>query len=189
LRCRGSRQPPSSNTLSSCDTSSLLGYLHHRLSLLQHYSQWTSESGTPELSVYLSLAAGSSDVSVPELHSYSDGVHSTSSAQTSPSLGHSFHQLECLLQRADWSASSLAHYSCDFFRDVSFRDYRSSCVRGRDYRDCAVVSCFDRSSHSWYFLGSGDRDWSYCCYFIFSSSTCSTDPDCFTVTSIYRGLA
>jgi hypothetical protein len=38
LRCRGSRQPPSSNILSSCDTSSRLGYLHHRLSLLQHYS-------------------------------------------------------------------------------------------------------------------------------------------------------
>jgi hypothetical protein len=38
LRCRGSRQPPSSSILSSCDTLSLLGYLHHRLSLLLHYS-------------------------------------------------------------------------------------------------------------------------------------------------------
>jgi hypothetical protein len=38
LRCRGSRQPPSSSILSSCDTLSLLGYLHHRLSLLQHYN-------------------------------------------------------------------------------------------------------------------------------------------------------
>jgi hypothetical protein len=38
LRCRGSRQPPSSSILSSYDTSSLLGFLHHRLFLLQHYS-------------------------------------------------------------------------------------------------------------------------------------------------------
>jgi hypothetical protein len=44
-----------------------------------------------QFTVYLSPAAGASDVLVPELHSYSDGVHSTSSAQTSPSLGHSFH--------------------------------------------------------------------------------------------------
>jgi hypothetical protein len=174
LRCRGSKQPPSSSTLSSYDTSSLLGYLHHRLSLLQHYSQWTSESGTTEVPVYLSLAAGASNFSVLELHSYSDRVHSTSSAQTSPSLGHSFHRLECLLQRADWSADSLAHHSCDFFRDVSFRDCRSSYVRGRDYRECVIVSCFNISSHSWYFSGSGDRDCSYYCYFIFSSCTCST---------------
>jgi hypothetical protein len=151
--------------------------------------QWTSESGTAKLSVYLSLAAGSSDVSVLKLYSYSDGVHSTSSAQTSPSLGHSFHRLECLLQRADWTADSLAHHSCDLFRDVSFRDCRSSNVRSRDYRDCAIVSCFDTSSHSWCSLGLSDRDCSYCCYFIFSSCTCSTDPDCFTTTSIYRGLA
>jgi hypothetical protein len=38
LRCRDSRQPTSSSILSSCDTSSLLGFLLHRLSLLQHYS-------------------------------------------------------------------------------------------------------------------------------------------------------
>jgi hypothetical protein len=37
--------------------------------------QWTSESGTTELSVYLSPAAGASHVLVPKLHSYSDGVH------------------------------------------------------------------------------------------------------------------
>jgi hypothetical protein len=151
--------------------------------------QWTSESGTTEFSVYLSPAAGSLDVSVPELHSYLDGVHSTSSAQTSPSLRHSFHRLECLLQHADWSADSLAHHSCDFFRDVSFWDCHSSCVRGWDYRDCAIISCFDRSSHSWYFSDSGDRDCSYCCYYIFSSCTCSTHLDCFTATSIYRGSA
>jgi hypothetical protein len=36
---RGSKQPSSSSILSSCDTSSLLGFLHHRLSLLRHYSQ------------------------------------------------------------------------------------------------------------------------------------------------------
>jgi hypothetical protein len=41
---------------------------------------WTSESGPAELSVHLTPAAGASDVSVPELHSYSDGVYSTSSA-------------------------------------------------------------------------------------------------------------
>jgi hypothetical protein len=51
--------------------------------------QWTSESGTAEFSVYLSPAAGASNVSVFELHSYSDGVYSTSSAETSPPLRHS----------------------------------------------------------------------------------------------------
>jgi hypothetical protein len=91
LRCRGSRQPPSSSILSSCDTLSLLEYLHHRLSLLLHYSPVDLRVRAAELSIQFSLAAGSSDLSVPELYSYLDGVHSTSSAQTSPSNRHSFH--------------------------------------------------------------------------------------------------
>jgi hypothetical protein len=38
-------------------------------------------------------------VSVPRLHSYSDGIHSTGSAQASPSDWHSiFYGLECVLQ-------------------------------------------------------------------------------------------
>jgi hypothetical protein len=39
------------------------------------------------------------------------------------------------------------------------------------------------------FSGSGDRDCSYCCYYVFSFCSCSIDPDCFTATCIYRGLA
>jgi hypothetical protein len=151
--------------------------------------QWTSESGTTEFSVYLSPAVGPSYLLVTELHSYSDRVHSTSSTQTSSFVGYSFHRLECLLQRVDWSADTLAHHCCDLFRDIGFRDCGSSSVRDRDYRDSAIVSCLDRSSHSWCFSGSGDRDCSYYCYYIFSSCTCSTNPDRFTATCIYRGSA
>jgi hypothetical protein len=185
LRCRGRRQPPSSSILSSCETSSLLGYLHHRLSLLQHYSPVDFRVRDSRA---FSLPLPSSRflrLFSPRATLLFRGVHSTSSAQTSPSLEHSFH----LLQRADWSVDTLAHHCCDLFRDVGFRDCGSSSVRGWDYRDSAVISCLERSSHSWCFSGSGDRDCSYCCYYIFSSCTCSTNPDCFTVTSIYRGLA
>jgi hypothetical protein len=184
LRCRDSRQPTSSSILSSCDTSSLLGFLLHCLSLLQHYSQWTSESRIAKLLVHLSP-----DLLVPELHFYSHGVHSTSSAQTVSSDRHPFYWLECLLQRADWSAVTLAYHCCDLFRVVGFRDCGPFSDWDWDYRDSAVVSCLDRSSHSWYSSGLGERDCSYRCYIFISPCSCSIDPDCFIATCFYRGSA
>jgi hypothetical protein len=84
LRCRGRRQPPSSSILSSCDTSSLLGYLHHRLSLLQHYSPVDFRVRDSRA---FSLPLPSSRflrLFSPELHSYSEGF--TPPAQPRPHL-------------------------------------------------------------------------------------------------------
>jgi hypothetical protein len=50
--------------------------------------QWTSESGATKLSVHLPSAADTADVSVSELHAYPDRIHSTSSAETSPTFRH-----------------------------------------------------------------------------------------------------
>jgi hypothetical protein len=65
LRSRGSRQPLSSSTLSSCDTLSLLGFLHHRLSLLQRYSPVDFRVRDNRAFSLPPPAAGPSNFSVP----------------------------------------------------------------------------------------------------------------------------
>jgi hypothetical protein len=146
-------------------------------------------SGAAKLSVHLFLAAGTTDVSVFELHVYPDRIHFSSSAGTSPTFRHCIPWLQCHIQWADWTADTVALYLCDYLRHVGFRDCCVSTDRGRHYRHSAIFSRIYRSSHSWCLLGSGDSDWSYSCFYTFSCCTSSTDPDCFTATFIYSGSA
>jgi hypothetical protein len=78
-----------------CHCGSTTATVYHDSSLTV---QGTSESGVAEFSVHLPSAADTADISVSELHTYSDRIYSTSSAETSPPLRHCILRLQCHIQ-------------------------------------------------------------------------------------------